>query len=346
MTELEMANQLLKSLTTTSIRIVDRSGRLSLRISIPGQKQKRVALGLKTNIDGIFKALTMAFDVNAQIDNNDFDFICFSRQIRYKSLNQWIEDLEAYYFSINARSPQSETTWKGEYLKVFKKIKGDELTESALLDAIKSTKADSRTRLRICQACQFLADFAGLKCNFEKYKGKYSYKSVNPRLLPSDSEILRWNEKIPMPEWQWFYLMVVTYGLRPCECFQIFPVDRTLGIIQVEASKTGGKIRESYPLYPDWPGKFDLMNFKQPNITFRYPSDISERSGKYFGRQNLPFTCTDLRHCWARRASEVGLDPEIAAESLGHSLIVHQNIYKAWIKAQTYRRRFLEIVQR
>lgn len=182
---------------------------------------------------------------------------------------------------------------------------------------------------------------------FSEYKGKYSYTSVNPRHLPADDKILWWGDRIECDRWQWFYWMVVTYGMRPSETFFCYPLEK--GIIQVEPTKTNEVSREAYPLHWRWPDQFNLMNFKRPNITFRRPEEISQRAGKYFGKRgsiDLPFTFTDLRHCWARRATELGLDPETAARSLGHSLEIHQRIYKAWIGQQVYRRKFLDLIDR
>lgn len=120
MTEIDIANQLLKSLTTTSIRIVDRDGRLSLRISIPNQGRKSIALKLRNDLTGLKKALTKSLELDQQIENGLT--LEITNRMKERSLSEWIVALEKYYFSIHALTPQSETTWKGEYLKSFKKI--------------------------------------------------------------------------------------------------------------------------------------------------------------------------------------------------------------------------------
>lgn len=347
MVDVNIANQLLSQILEINIRVINRNGLLSLCVYHKSERWWR-SLKVRANESGLKVAVQKAIQLEESLLKGE-SLISSSRSLPAKTLRQWIRDAENDYFSKNARTPQSETTWEGEYLKSFKKIAGDELTESALLNAILGTKPDTRTRKRVTQACQYLANFAGKNWDFSEYKGDYSHLSVNPRRLPRDEDLLLWGDRIPSEKWQWFYWMVLTYGVRPSENFFCYPSGSHHSII-VEATKTKrDSIREAFPLHPQWPDRFDLLNFKKPDITFRRPSEISERAGKYFsdrGALDLPFTFTDMRHCWARRATEMGLDEETAARSLGHSLVVHQKIYKAWIGRQVYRQKFEEMLER
>ena len=42
------------------------------------------------------------------------------------SVSEWVEQFEADYFTRRERNPKSLTTWKDDYLKVFKKLEGEE----------------------------------------------------------------------------------------------------------------------------------------------------------------------------------------------------------------------------
>jgi hypothetical protein len=341
-----LANTLLRQILEVRIQLVDRNGLLSLLINYDSRTWWR-SLKVRNSERGLKLAIQKAIQLEEELLKGDSSFLSLSRSLPERSLAEWIRLAKKHYFDKNARTPQSETTWDGEYRKSFKKISGDRLTEQALLDAILSTEPDSRTRKRVVTACHYLAEIAGKNWDFSQYRGDYSHLSVNPRNLPADEDLLAWGDRIPNENWQWFYWMVVTYGVRPSENFFCYPSGNGNFSVIVEATKIKrNSVREAFPLHPRWPERFDLMRFKLPEITFRRPSEISERAGKYFSRFELPFTFTDLRHCWARRATELGLDEETAARSMGHSLTVHREIYKAWIGGQVYRQKFEELLQR
>jgi hypothetical protein len=103
-----------------------------------------------------------------------------------------------------------------------------------LLDFIKTTEPNSRSRKRACDYCHKLAEFAELPGReaIKKYKGAYSAKSVDPRVLPSDNATATWHSTISNPGWRWVAGMLAVYGLRNHEVFRLdlkdFPVIRVL----------------------------------------------------------------------------------------------------------------------
>jgi len=65
-----------------------------------------------------------------------------------------------------------------------------------------------------------------------------------------------------------------------------------------------------------------------PEVTARRSSDLGERLSHYFRRwAKIPFPPYDLRHCWAVRTLEFGLDVSLAAAQMGHSVQVHTELY-------------------
>lgn len=78
-----------------------------------------------------------------------------------------------------------------------------------------------------------------------------------------------------------------------------------------------------------------------PEVTARNNSDFGERLSHYFRRwAKLPFPPYNLRHCWAVRTLEFGLDVSLAAAQMGHSVQVHTELYHHWISDRHHQRAF------
>jgi len=172
-----------------------------------------------------------------------------------------------------------------------------------------------------------LARFVGLDFDPKSLKGNYSPRRVTPRNLPDDRTIALWRGKIVDPAWQWAYGILATYGLRPHEIFHVdftdFPI---LGVLE---GKTGQ--RRVWPIYPEWAELWDLNLVQCPNCTGKANADLGHRVSQTFRRLKIPFHAYDLRHCWAIRALEFGLDISLAAQQMGHSASVHTDLYHHWI---------------
>jgi integrase len=99
-----------------------------------------------------------------------------------------------------------------------------------------------------------LADFAGFDPHELKELSKlgkgYTSKSVEPRNLPRDQDILDIWESVQNPAWQWVISILAIYGLRPHEVFRIRTdkMDEDPPVLEVEEeTKTGWRI--VYPCY-------------------------------------------------------------------------------------------------
>ncbi|WP_289500146.1 hypothetical protein [Gloeocapsopsis sp. IPPAS B-1203] len=103
---------------------------------------------------------------------------------------------------------RSETSWKGDYWKIFKRLPQDvTLTVEVLEQVILSTPPNTKTRKRACMAIAALARFAQLEYNPSDLSGNYSPNRVSPRDLPDDLTIAQWWYKITNPGWRWVYGM-------------------------------------------------------------------------------------------------------------------------------------------
>lgn len=265
----------------------------------------------------------------------------------YKTIGEWVEAFKGAYFEQKGKTPTKLKTWVNEYEKIFKLLPlTAPLSIPALKRVITSYEASQRQRKRACIACQKLADFAGIDVDFSGLKGDYQFmQRIDPRNIPDDDVIAATWKAIPSPEWQWVYGMMAAYGLRPHECFLLDldtwfsePDDLSL---QVLAGKTGDRL--VFPYYPAWVEDFNLKTQHPPVPTcdLRDHSRLGDWARLWFHRHELPFNLYSLRHAYARRACDFGLEISIRAEMMGHSVEVHRRVYRAWVNRATFERAYL-----
>ena len=133
-----------------------------------------------------------------------------------------------------------------------------------------------------------------------------------------------------------------SFGLLPHELFHCnltnFP------ILEVGEGKTGN--RKVYPFYPEWCELWNLNEGTLPVITGRTNSDLGNRVTQAFKRYGIPFAPYNLRHAWAIRSMEFGLDVSLSAQQMGHSVKVHTEIYYAWISDEVHQRAYEALINR
>lgn len=367
---LAQANGRLKA-AKVGVKIETIGNRLYLRAVFPPRPnstkthpfQQRLSLGYHVNPAGLKLAEQEARKIGALLDCGDFLWNPYLKQkdkpaedkpikdgpvedkpIEDKpieTVGDWILRFEEDYFTRRARTPKSETTWRFDYLKVFSKLPADQsLTPQLLKTAITATQPDTRTRKRFVDVCTRLAKFAELEVDFTGLKGCYSPKRVSPRNLPEDKLVAEQRERIPSRPWQYAYGLLATYGLRPHE---LFHCDLTnFPILEVGEGKTGS--RKVYPFYPEWCELWKLNEGTLPAVTGRTNSDLGNRVTHAFKRYAIPFAPYDLRHAWAVRSMEFGLDVSLSAQQMGHSVKVHTEIYYAWISDEVHQRAYEALI--
>lgn len=327
-------------------------GRLYLRATLPPKPQlnrtdwyqQRISIA-PANTDGVKLAEKEAKILRVRLDTKTFDWADYTESAvnSASTIGQLIEDFEKNYFQRRAKNFKSQSTWKIEYISVFKMLDCNSyLSAEILKTAILSTSPDTRTRKRFCLSLGALAKFAGFDFDASPYSGNYSPKSRKARDLPTDKTIVEWYFKIQDAKWQWIYGILATYGLRNHEVFFLDLQELKAGnkILSVLQGKTG--YRRIWPSHPEWFEQFGLQNVKLPDINRdRSNSAIGGTVSQRFRRnEGIPFKVYDLRHCWAIRTLEYGIDISLAAQQMGHSLAVHSNLYHTWIQAQHHQRAF------
>jgi integrase len=306
--------------------------------------QQRLALGIHANPLGVKLAEAEARKVGALIDCKEFLWLPYlgDRQTT-ENCGDWVKKFEKDYFAKRDRNPKTETTWKRSYLEVLKRLPVDEpLSPEILKNLILTTTPDSRSRQNYAMVCNSLAKFANLEADFSLYSGSYSPRKATPRDLPTDQQIQDAYFKIPNPAWQWVYAVLATYGLRPHEVFLLDLAD--IPIATVTDGKTGS--RRVWACYPEWVETFQIKNVCLPSVTGKANVNLGERVSKAFKRYEIPFKPYDLRHCWAVRSLEFGLDISLAAQQMGHSAKVHSDLYHHWISDRHHQKAYDLLMQR
>jgi integrase len=327
--------------------------RLTIRATFPPKPdsekdrpyQQRLFLGYHANPTGLKLAEAEARKIGALLDCGDFEWQPYLSEKLDATLTvgDWVSRFEVDYFTRRARTTKSETTWKGDYWKVLSKLDRDAVLDADLLrSAIASTKPDTKTRKRYCMVFGALARLAGIELDTKAMAGTYSPKRVKSRDLPDDRAIAEGFYKIENPEWQWVYGMLATYGLRPHEVFHL--AFESMPILDVLDGKTGA--RKVWPCYPEWVEQFDLAVPKVPTVTGRNNTELGARVSPIFSKYDIPFVPYDLRHCWAVRTINFGLDISLAAQQMGHSAQVHTDLYHAWISERHHQRAYEAIMMR
>lgn len=349
--KIAQANGRLKS-AKVGVRIEKQGDRLWLRGTFPPKpnaqfdkpKQQKFSLGLNANPLGVKLAEAEARKVAALLACKEFSWTPYLKDAaKPTNCGDWVQRFEKDYFAKRDRNPKTETTWNRSYWEVLKRLPSDEpLTTEILKNLILGTAPDTRSRQNYAMVANSLAKFANLETDFSLYSGNYSPRKATPRDLPTDELIQETYYKIPNPDWQWVYAVLATYGLRPHEVFLLDLAD--IPIATVTDGKTGS--RRVWACYPEWVETFQIKNVCIPNVTGKANVNLGERVSKAFKRYGVPFAPYDLRHCWAVRSLEFGLDISLAAQQMGHSAKVHSDLYHHWISDRHHQKAYDLLMQR
>ncbi len=359
--QLKEANERLKN-SRVGVTICRIKNSLFLRATLPPKPgssrtlphQQTISLGSYANPAGIKHAENEARLIGALLAKHQFDWEPYLRPKPNNdatspptTIAEWVSQLEQDYFIRRQRTPKTETTWNGDYLKAFKKLPEDEaLTSELILQAVSGTEPDSKSRKRVCMAFNTLAKFAGVEVDLKRLGGNYSPRRVSPKQIPDDEIISQCWHQIKNPGWRWVFGILATYGLRPSESFwlDLESLKAEPGILMVLDGKTGP--RRVWPCYPEWRERWKLDEPLLPGVNCKNNSDYSHRVNDYFKDAGVPFSPLHLRHAWAVRTLHFGWDIALSAAQMGHSVQVHTDLYFHWIDERHHNRAFEILMNR
>ncbi|MEH2374036.1 site-specific integrase [Nostoc sp.] len=340
----------------TGVRIQQISNRLYLRATLPpkpnSQKtqpyQQRIALGIYASDEGLKRAEAEAKLLGGLIACKNFRWDAYLKApsvelLAVETIEVLIQRFEKYYFQTRDRNQQTLTTWLIDYWRVFQKLpQTDILNAQNILKVVTNTIPDTKTRKRTCMALSAIAKFAQIEINLKPYRGRYSPRLVTPRDLPTDLTIAKHFYEIESESWRWVYGMLAAYGLRNHEVFRLDfgAIANGNYIVSVgENSKTGS--RRVWPCYPEWFEEFNLQEVVLPKVDLNQANHaLGHVVTVWFKRHEIGFAPYSLRHCWAIRSLEFGLDITLSAQQMGHSAKVHSELYHHWISEKHHQRAF------
>ena len=344
------ANQRLK-IAEIGVRI-EQKGMLTLRATLPPKAnssktsphQQRIYLGIRPNKSGVKRAEKEAKKLGGLLACKEFSWDIYIKQDdpRELSAGEWVRRFEKFYFQKRKRTHKSEYTWKVDYHNIFKRLDPSKpLTPELILSTCTDTEPETKQRKRACMALGALAQFAEIEINLKPYAGSYTAKSHARRDLPDDTKIATTYYQIKNPSWQWVYGMLAAYGLRNHEVFRLDLKALQSGdpiITVLPNTKTG--TRRVWGFFPEWFEEWKLWEVKLPDINIDRSNAAIGRTVTQYFRRNLPFQPYDLRHCWAIRTLEFGLEITLAAQQMGHSVKVHTDLYHHWISERHHQRAY------
>lgn len=352
--EVKRANDQLK-LAKSKVRLwqKEEGGVLYLRATLPPKPrankdkpyQQTIPLRFRPTVAGVKRAVQEAKRLDLSLSDCSFQWADWLETILEQgpTMGEWIPQLERQFFLERGETSSSRNTWRKDYLSVFNRVPAEtELTESTILDLI-TTHSDpnSRSRKRWCQALKLLAKYAELPVRLDRIQrlsGNYGKAgTIKPRQLPTDDEILEVWKHLPDEKSRWVWGMMATFGLRNFECWFVDVADLLAGGFSIKVLITKTKVpRTAHALPQPWVDQMELR--REPVLGKPDPlktnGDLGQMVTRLFCNRGLPGPY-NLRHAWRQRAVKFGIDPSVAARSLGHSVNISQQTYTAWLNEET-----------
>ena len=302
--------------------------------------QQYLTLGVSANLPGLKVAEARAKEVDALLSLGQFKWADWIKPEaiapEYLTVGEWLERFEKHYFQSRPRGQSQLNTFHKNYRLLILRMPQDErLTAKLILDTIEQkSEAGSRNRQLFCMAYGSLAKLAGIEVDLKALDSNYSPKSVSPRDLPTDEEIVAAWEAIKNPGWKWVFAMMATYGLRNHEVFRLDTsrLREPPHVLRVlEETKTGSRL--VYPCPSFWAEKFEVWNVCYPKtrVEGRSNNQLGEKVAWYFHYSKIGISPYDLRHAYAGRTAILGVADSLASRWMGHSVSVHTKIYHQFL---------------
>jgi len=316
-----------------------------------------IALGVSATPAGLKVAIAKAKDIDNALLWEKFDWGPFLKgdQKPPETVAAWVKRYETQHWEQTQRTPTKENSYHKNYRLVFNRLPQEEPLSFEVLKStiLTETEPGSRSRKGFAMAFRRLADFAGFDAHELKELSKlgkgYTSKSVEPRNLPRDQDILDIWESVQNPAWQWVISILAIYGLRPHEVFRIRAdkMDEDPPVLEVEEeTKTGWRI--VYPCYGEGWEVMTPQDVLYPNVETegRNNNQLGNKISQEFYELKIPFPPYNLRHAYAQRMYKQGFSDTFIARSMGHSVAVQRSIYRAWWDQDTYDDEYRRVMER
>ncbi len=352
------------------VQLYSRNGNLGLRYYDPSGLQKQISpRQISLDRSGIENARRMAYQIREAIQSGLYSDKWLAESIYQKvdkktvvKILTWgevIDDWQKRWLTV--RSSDTSSTDRQKQVTLAGYITQLRLTGSVdpgtpfdkdLIDQLLATQAEGTNhRFRLREVLSVITNLYGINYN---YRGIGKRPKPARRSIPSDVAIIEMfdlftaisvkaqSDKSQVPQYQWYFGLLSTYGLRPQELFGIdlgksFKPETAYWICLDEKLTDGLKTGDRWvaPLHPEWVELFDLANPKPR--TFEY-TDVEKKSrsvARYLVTHKIPCRPYDLRHAYAIRCRRMGIPLIDSADSLGHDPQTHHRQYQRWIDIES-----------
>ena len=312
----------------------------SLRCTLPPKPgsgrarpySQRISLGISASTaDGRRAIKALKAKLEQQIFSGSFDWAAWGHAPIAKNeltIAQLIAGLGRHKEATNPVSPR---TWRTGYDLPLRRLLAPldrPLTPEIVLEAAGVSSSATSVRKRDITALRALADFADLDVDLTPYRHRYSRKNVRFRDLPSDEEIQAFIDSVDRPDLRWACGILATYGLRPSELSGLDLID--FPRVRVHPNRKTGE-RTVLPLPGDWTSQWDLEERPPTPWDMESPQLVAHNLRHHMRKRGWRWQIYDLRHCWARRCAERGIQPAVAARLMGHTVKEHTETYHQFI---------------
>jgi integrase len=354
-----------KEIVGLPIRIVRQNKKLYLRGTFPSKTggspaQYRYTLNLDASAHLISIAVAKAREIGLKLALGEFRWeieqpIAVAPPVlQVVTIGQWVVEFERQHWTKKERTKDAELNYRTDYGAIFEKI---DLDKAISIDRLKSaiansSKPDTRTRVRWCNALGKLAECAGIdRQQIRDLRGNYSMSEpLEQRDVPELDRVVEWFDSLKEkdPIWARAFGMYATYGIRPGELWTLDASrlnDNNYHELVVRANKTN-RTRVTYPYPVEWFDRFELSQFKAPanaTTTSRGRGGISTRQ---FKRLGVEIECYTLRHFHAIQLILGGIDSATAAKWMGHSQLMFDRVYLHWMDERHHRQLFDRLVDK
>jgi len=353
-------NQRLKA-AGIRLKVEQRGRRLNLLGTLPskegsGRKQQRLALGLDATPYGLKEAERMAMTVWVQLGRGQFTWADYLR-VPLNTCGAWVETYQADWFRRRGVLPTAADAstryhWAHHQGCFLRRLPVDAILDlTVVIQVVEQTEPHSATRSQCVGVMSRLLRFAGWTTEqlqpLQALRGNYGSRSVQPRVLPSDEQIIQARSLFKNESWRLVYDLMAVYGLRNHECWQCQVEAEPPYRLRVMSGKTNARY-PVLPLHPDWAQAW------QPWRDVPLPALNPDAPNAYYGTttaarfrlEQIPFRPYSLRHAYAIRATVVyGLPDTISARMMGHSVEMHNRTYQQWISEAQILNAYAQAVQ-
>ena len=323
-------------------------------------KQQWVATRLKAEKENLRKVEKLAIKLHDERIRQTFvwfNWLATEEELSPKKKSLKIADIYAalekdFWDGVLERTPKKKRNWKSiaQYLAPRNKLTKPHsiklehhklLTSEYIISTVKKFKT-KKTRADMMKYCLRLARFGEIPDlrdveKFSEKLDKYEPKTrdaKDPELMYNTVKELRSHKRFG-----WAIAAIFTYGCRVSEVWTLKPKEGHIAKCSNNNKEDAKmKLKYCYAIPKSYVEEFDLMNV-QRNVEMigveNYDAEKAAAEGyamakwlrEYFGDKEERFQLYDLRHYWGIKSTKSDLSTANAAESMGHSVKIHQDTY-------------------